>query len=114
MPGRPQDRKSMLISEEAAGWLVCLRETDVGVSERRQYVRWLKQSPAHIAEMLLLSSVDGLLRNTNLDGISSSQNEEDREEASNVVDAVFPLTPADPHPKSSRPVSLPHQAHRPK
>jgi ferric-dicitrate binding protein FerR (iron transport regulator) len=88
MPDRPQDRESRLISEEAADWFSCLKQEDLSVSERQQYVRWLKQSPKHIAEMLKLWSLEALLRATDLKGLPS-QEETWRQEASNVIDGAF-------------------------
>jgi ferric-dicitrate binding protein FerR (iron transport regulator) len=88
MPDRPQDRASMLISEEAADWLVYLREGNLRISERRRYVRWLKQSPAHIAEILRLATLDGLLRKTDLEGILPSPEEVDQQDHSAASDAA--------------------------
>jgi ferric-dicitrate binding protein FerR (iron transport regulator) len=88
MPDRPQDRESKLISEEAADWFSCLKQEDLSASERQRYVRWLKQSPQHIAEMLKLWSLDGLLRATDLTGFPG-QEEAWRQEASNVIDGAF-------------------------
>lgn len=87
MPDRPQDRESTLISEQAADWLVYLKEGSLGVNERRRYVRWLKQSPAHIAEVLRLSNLDGLLRTTDLDDILPLPVEADPPDASNVIES---------------------------
>lgn len=89
MPDRPQDLKSTLISEEAADWLVILKEPNLSFGERRRYVRWLKQSPAHIAEILRLSTLDGLLRKTDLEGILTGPEEVGPSQTSNVV-ALIP------------------------
>lgn len=89
MPDRPQDRKATLISEEAADWLVILKEGSPRFGERRRYVRWLKQSPAHISEILRLSTLDGLLRKTDLEGILTGPEEEGPPQTSNVV-ALLP------------------------
>lgn len=110
MPDRPQDRESTLISEQAADWLVYLKEGSLGVNERRRYVRWLKRSPAHIAEILRLSSLDGLLRTTDLDGILPILVEADPpEEASNVIELAPHRAPADTSAEIiQRPVLLHH------
>lgn len=73
MPDRPENIKHRLISEEAADWLVRLREG--GPSDRLEYVRWLKQSPAHVREMLELASLEGLLRSADLSGLPPPPND---------------------------------------
>jgi transmembrane sensor len=104
MPDRPQNRTSTLISEEAADWLSYLKQANLGADERQRYVRWLKQSPAHIAEMLRLASLDGVLRETDLEGIPG-QSAADRE-STNVVDGAFRQVEPDDSPSESaeRPV----------
>lgn len=67
MPDRPDNIKHRVISEEAADWLVRLREGNS--SDRLEYVRWLKRSPAHVREMLELASLEGLLKNADLTGL---------------------------------------------
>lgn len=99
MPDRPQDRKATLISEEAADWLVILKEGNGRFGERRRYVRWLKQSPAHIAEILRLSTLDGLLRKTDLEGLLTGAEEVDPSQTSNVVDLVPRQPPAEASPE---------------
>ena len=89
MPDRPQDRDATLISE-AADWLAYLREGSLDIDGRRQFVRWLKQSPAHVAEMLRLSSIDCLLRSTDLEGIVPDRSSADQQQdVSNVIPWVF-------------------------
>ena len=95
MPDRPQDRKATLISEEAADWLVILKEGTPRFGERRRYVRWLKQSPAHIAEILRLSTLDGLLRKTDLEGILTGPEEVGSPQISNVVALLPRQVPAE-------------------
>lgn len=70
MPHRPENIKRKLISEEAADWLLLLREGRL--SDRQEYVRWLKQSPAHVREMLELASLEDLLRSCDLSGMPPS------------------------------------------
>lgn len=71
---RPRNnRKSALISEEAAEWFVRLRDDNLGADERRRYVRWLKQSSTHTAEMLRMRLVAHWLREAELEGLLSRQ-----------------------------------------
>jgi ferric-dicitrate binding protein FerR (iron transport regulator) len=67
------DRKSALITEEAAEWFVRLRDDNLGLDERRRYVRWLKQSSAHTAEMLRIQRLAHWLRDAKLAGLISHQ-----------------------------------------
>ncbi len=45
------------LSNEAAEWFVRLRDDRLGTRIRERNVRWLKQSPAHIAELLRIQQV---------------------------------------------------------
>ena len=47
------------LSSEAAEWFVRLRDDSLGMRHRERNVRWLKQSPAHIAELLRIQQVNG-------------------------------------------------------
>jgi ferric-dicitrate binding protein FerR (iron transport regulator) len=67
------DRKSALISEEAAEWFVRLRDDNLGPDERRRYVRWLKQSSTHTAEMLRVRQLAHWLREAKLERLLSHQ-----------------------------------------
>jgi transmembrane sensor len=111
MPDHSQDRESKLISEAAADWFVCLRNGNVTARDRRRYVRWLKQSPAHVAEMLQLSSLDCRLRSADLDGILLRRDEIDRARGSNVINWAFrqaPRTQQSPEVASQRPIGRGH------
>lgn len=88
MPDRPQDLRARLISEEAADWLVCLRSGSVGLDERRRYVRWLKQSPAHVHAMLELFFLDDLLRHSDVHRTPPAPPPEKPSQTSNVVDLM--------------------------
>jgi ferric-dicitrate binding protein FerR (iron transport regulator) len=69
---RPRsDRKSALISEEAAEWFVRLKDDHLGADERRRYVRWLKQSSVHTAEMLRVRQLVHWLHDAKLEGLLS-------------------------------------------
>lgn len=70
MPHRPHNRLARIISEEAATWYVCLREGRPSSCDRLKYVRWLKQSPLHVRAMLELAFLEGLLRRSDLSGMS--------------------------------------------
>jgi transmembrane sensor len=58
----------MSLSNEAAEWFVRLRDDSMGARNRERNVRWLKQSPAHIAELLRIQQVYQVLRAANLQG----------------------------------------------
>lgn len=73
MLDRRQHRMSERISEQAAEWLVSFRAGSLSHAEKREYVRWLKQSPAHVRAMLELVSLDGLLRRCDLSGMPPIQ-----------------------------------------
>jgi transmembrane sensor len=63
--GSHSDRTAGL-SEEAAHWFVRLKDDDMGSVERRQYLAWLRQGPANVAEMLRICSVYGVARDAGL------------------------------------------------
>lgn len=50
------------LSSEAAEWFVRLRDDRLGQRNRERNVRWLKQSPSHIAELLRIQQVHQALR----------------------------------------------------
>lgn len=50
------------LSNEAAEWFVRLRDDRLGTRNRERNVRWLKQSPSHIAELLRIQQVYQALR----------------------------------------------------
>lgn len=79
MSDRPEKMKHRLISEEAADWLLRLHEGSL--SDRLEYVRWLKQSPAHVREMLELASLEGLLRSADLSDMPP-RNDQDHDHTS--------------------------------
>jgi len=88
MPDRPHNRMSKLIGEQAAIWLLRLREGDLRGSEKLEYVRWLKRSPAHVRAMLELASLEGLLRRSDLDGIPPGQGPRSGQPESTVVELI--------------------------
>jgi len=71
------------LSNEAAEWFIRLRDDRMGLRHRERNVRWLKQSPAHIAELLRIQQVYQVLRAAKL------QDQLDRagpRERSNVIE----------------------------
>ena len=48
--------------EEAAEWWTLLRAGSLSDSERVALVAWLRESPVHVAEMLRIARVHGLLQ----------------------------------------------------
>ena len=48
-------------AEQAAAWLVALREQRLSLHERGEFIDWLRESPVHVAEMLRISQVDQAL-----------------------------------------------------
>ncbi|HEY4367757.1 MAG TPA: FecR domain-containing protein [Steroidobacteraceae bacterium] len=87
---RRADEKLALISEEAAEWLVRLKDERLGFAERRRYHGWLKQSPAHIAEILRLRTLQGWLRGANLQDLATGPDFE-----SNIVGFAKSASPSD-------------------
>jgi ferric-dicitrate binding protein FerR (iron transport regulator) len=61
---RPQKHEIRSISEEAGDWLVLLRAGDMSDQDKLAYVHWLKKSPAHIREILMLVNIEELVRQT--------------------------------------------------
>jgi ferric-dicitrate binding protein FerR (iron transport regulator) len=55
---RDRRRRAVL---EAAEWVLHLQDPKATRSERTEYVRWLRESPLHVAEMLHVSHVHGEL-----------------------------------------------------
>lgn len=60
-------RKRELIVEEAANWQLRLNDAGATTYVRLEYVQWLKESPAHIAEALRMQGLDELLRDAKLE-----------------------------------------------
>lgn len=69
----------MSLSNEAAEWFVRLRDDRMGMRHRERNVRWLKQSPAHIAELLRIQQVYQVLRAAKVQGVVEGK-------SSNVID----------------------------
>ena len=85
------------VSDQAAEWFIRLRDRDLTRSDRRKFVRWLKQSPSHIAEFMRLCNLYGRVKRAKVPTLLPE------EEASNVIALVqrepAPLEPQ-PEPQS--------------
>jgi transmembrane sensor len=77
---RREDRKRKLISQEAAELFARMQDPHVSLDDRRRFVRWLKQSPSHVAEYLRVADLAGDLRRAHLSMVFAD------ESASNVID----------------------------
>jgi Domain of unknown function (DUF4880) len=58
MDARERRRRA---AEEAAAWWVWLRSEKLARSERERFVDWLRESPMHVAEILLMAEVHDAL-----------------------------------------------------
>jgi len=67
-----ENRKRQLIVEEAASWHLRLNDGACTAHERSEYLQWLKQSPAHVAEALRMRSLKSLLQAAKLEQLRSS------------------------------------------
>ena len=91
------------LSDEAAEWFVLMRDERLGARHRQRNVRWLKQSPDHIAELLRIQQVYKVLRAAKLqDRPPGASNQEDEPE-SNVIDLARRLPPPPPELPRSQP-----------
>ncbi len=63
---RRADRKRELISQEAAEWFARMKDPHVPLEDRRNFVRWLKQSQVHVAEYLTVANIHGDLQRARL------------------------------------------------
>jgi transmembrane sensor len=79
-----ENRKRELISQEAAEWFMRMQDPRVPLEERRRFLRWLMQSPIHIAEYLTVTGIDGDLRRARLSAVFAD------EPATNVIDLFAP------------------------
>lgn len=61
-PSAHERATKVSLSNEAAEWFVRLRDDRLGQRNRERNVRWLKQSPSHIAELLRIQQVHQALR----------------------------------------------------
>ncbi|MCG8505923.1 MAG: FecR family protein [Sphingomonadales bacterium] len=54
---RAGKKRSIPVREQAAEWLVAFDDGEIGLSEKRTFLDWLKQSPDHIKEFMQLSAL---------------------------------------------------------
>jgi transmembrane sensor len=81
------------VNDQAAEWFIRLRDRDLTTSDRRKFVRWLKQSPGHIAEFMRLCQLYGRVKRAKVPTLMPE------EVASNVI----PLAQREPVPLAERP-----------
>ena len=62
MTNTPQDIRRNRAARDAAEWIVRLDEEPLSVTDRAEFVAWLRESPLHIAEMLRAKQVNLALR----------------------------------------------------
>jgi transmembrane sensor len=74
------------VNDQAAEWFIRLRDRDLTMADRRKFVRWLKQSPGHIAEFMRLCQLYGRVKRAKVPTLTPE------DLASNVI----PLTPLEP------------------
>lgn len=74
-----EDNAMQPVSDQAAEWFIRLKDRDLTATERRKYVRWLKQSPNHIAEFMRLCRLYGRVKRAKLPTLLPEEDE------SNVV-----------------------------
>jgi transmembrane sensor len=70
------------VNDQAAQWFIRLRDRDLTMADRRKFVRWLKQSPGHIAEFMRLCQLYGRVKRAKVPTLTPE------DVASNVVPLV--------------------------
>lgn len=99
MQGSLHESAKVALSNEAAEWFVRLRDDSLGERHRERNVRWLKQSPAHIAELLRIQQVYKALRAAKLESRPPAP---PGESESNVVELMPRQLPPATEPVQSR------------
>jgi transmembrane sensor len=99
MKGSLHEGAKEALSNEAAEWFVRLRDDSLGMRHRERNVRWLKQSPAHIAELLRIQQVYKVLRAAKLENRPPAAR---GEAESNVVEFMPRVPPPPSEPSVSR------------
>lgn len=100
MKGTPQDRAyeraaKQARSSEAAEWFIRLRDERLAARQREHNVRWLKESPENIAELLRIQQVHALLRECKVrNRTPPATGDSGSDEPSNVIE----FTPRLPRP----------------
>lgn len=62
-------RKRELISQEAAEWFARMQDPRVSLDDRRRFLRWLKESPVHVAEYLAIADIRSDLQRVQLTAV---------------------------------------------
>jgi transmembrane sensor len=93
MKGSRHDRASQreakqARSSEAAEWFIRLRDENLPARHRARNVRWLKESPENIAELLRIQQVYALLRECKVQNRTPPAAESPSDDASNVIELV--------------------------
>jgi transmembrane sensor len=90
-----EDNAMQPVSDQAAEWFIRLKDRDLTATERRKYVRWLKQSPNHIAEFMRLCRLYGRVKRAKLPTLLPEEDE------SNVVALLQrePMPPVERRPQ---------------
>lgn len=99
MKGSLHYSAKVALSNEAAEWFVRLRDDSLGTRHRERNVRWLKQSPAHIAELLRIQQVYKVLRAAKLENRPPAP---PGEAESNVVELMPRVSPLPTQSSQSR------------
>ena len=58
-----QSERRERAAQEAAEWMLRLQDQNITRAQRSEYVRWLRESPLHVAEMLRITHVHSALTN---------------------------------------------------
>lgn len=74
------------VNDQAAEWFIRLRDRDLTLADRRKFVRWLKQSPGHIAEFMRLCQLYGRVKRAKVPTLTPDE----------VESNVIPLVPREP------------------
>jgi transmembrane sensor len=83
MEMKEQDEGRMpSVNDQAAEWFIRLRDRDLTMADRRKFVRWLKQSPGHIAEFMRLCQLYGRVKRAKVPTLTPE------DVASNVIPLV--------------------------
>lgn len=56
-----QNERRDRAAQEAAEWMLRLQDQDITRAQRAEYVRWLRESPLHVSEMLRVTQVHSTL-----------------------------------------------------
>src|SRR5688572_7947075 len=78
-----EDALVQMISDQAAEWFIRLKDRDLSIAERRKFVRWLKQSPSHIAEFMRLCQLYGRVKRAKVPTLAPEEAAE-----SNVIELM--------------------------